>query len=442
MVSLIRGAMLIVTLVCWCMSLYKLRDLTRDRCNRPLRALCLALVAITLSLTTQPVMPAIDQFVGVIDVTRLVSNCLTLISATAAQAFLLYMTGSDAPVRRQVRRRVVMLIVTLTAIVVLFVVTPPAASLSDPRVRSGEYYGDPFTAPFLYAYLAYLGWSMAQVVILAPRYTRITPRPLLRLGLRLITAGASVGLGYVAAKLVAVAAGALWPDSALITDAVVVTSFTVAILLILIGATIPSWGPRIGLDRVWSWAVALRDCYRLHPLWAAIHKVVPEIALLPAPSGTRGYAAYLREASLRRVRMTVEILDGYAALRPWMSGRVFRQAQVAAREAGLTGDRLAATTEAAVLAAALTYRHRGWPMPADADEVPLLSTDQRPADPVGGDHSGAAEQVSRLAQVARAYRSSAVAAVLAQLAPPPQPSERGGSNPWSAQPTSKPCRRR
>ncbi|HEX5543323.1 MAG TPA: MAB_1171c family putative transporter [Micromonospora sp.] len=239
-----------------------------------------------------------------------------------------------------------------------------------------------------------------------------------RFGLRLITVGASVGLGYVAAKLVAVAAGALWPGSALITDAVVVTSFTIAILLILIGATIPSWGPRIGLDRLWFWVAALRDCYRLHPLWTAIHEVVPEIALLPAPPGIRGHTAFAQESSLRRVRMTVEILDGYATLLPWISGKVFRQAQTAAQEAGLTGDRLAATTEAAVIAAALTYRHRGWPVPEDADEVPMLPIDGRPTDPVRGDHSGAAEQVAWLTQVARAYRSSAVAAVLAQLAPP------------------------
>lgn len=426
MVSLIRGAMLVVTLICWCMSLYKLRDLARDPGNRPLRALCLALVAITLSLTTQPFTPGIDQFVGVIDFARVVSNCLTLVSATAAQAFLLYMTSSDAPVRRQVRRRVVALVVTLVGIVALFVVTPPAAGLSDPRVRSGAYYGDPFHAPFMYAYLAYLGWSMAQVVILAPRYARIAQRPLLRLGLRLITVGASFGLGYVAAKLLAVAAGALWPGSALISDAVVVASFTTSILLILIGSTIPSWGPRVGLDRLWGWAAALRDCYRLRPLWTAIHEVVPEIALLPAPRGPRGVGAFVRDASLRRVRMTVEILDGYASLRPWMSGRVFAQARRLAHEAGLVGDRRTATAEAAVIAAALAVRGRGRPAPGDADDVPMLPAGPPTADQVDGSHAGAVAQVSWLIQVARAYRSPAVAAVLAAQPTPsvPQPSER------------------
>ncbi|PZG07777.1 hypothetical protein C1I95_30665, partial [Micromonospora craterilacus] len=105
MVSIVRGAMIVVTLVCWGMSLYKLRDLARDRGNLPLRALCLALLAITLSMTIQPFMPRIDQFLGVLDAARLISNCLSLLCATAAQAFLLYLTSDDAETRRSVRRR-------------------------------------------------------------------------------------------------------------------------------------------------------------------------------------------------------------------------------------------------------------------------------------------------------------------------------------------------
>jgi hypothetical protein len=421
MVSLVRGAMLVVTLICWGMSLYKLRDLSRDPGNRPLRALCLALVAITLSLTIQPLMPAIDQLVGVVDFARVASNCLSLICATAAGAFLLYMTSSDTPTRRQVRRRITALGITVAVIVVLFVLTPPAASLSDPRVRNGEYYGDPFNAPFMYAYLAYLGWSLAQVINLATQYARIAHRPLLRFGLRLIIIGAAWGLGYVAAKLVAVVAGALWPGSVLITDAVVVLCFTTSILLVLIGSTIPSWGPRIGLDRVWVWAGALRDCYRLRPLWSAIHAVLPEIALLPTPTGPRGLATFARHASLRRVRITVEILDGYASLRPWMSEQVLSQAQRTARDMGLVGDPLKAAVEATVIAAALTVRRRGWPGAGDADGVPMLPTGPDTTDQVNGNNSGAAEQITWLTQVARAYRSPVVSSVLAQLAPPAVP---------------------
>ncbi|MGC4806133.1 MAB_1171c family putative transporter [Micromonospora sp. DT233] len=427
MVSLVRGAMVVVTLICWGMSLYKLRDLARDRGNRPLRALCLALIAITLSLTLQPVMPRIDQFVGVPDVARLASNCLSLVCVTAAQAFLLYMTNGDASTRRRVRRQLTALGVTVAAMIVLFLRTPPAVSLSDPRVRTGEYYGEPFHAPFLYVYLAYLAWSLTQVVVLAHRYAGIAHRPLLRFGLRLITAGSLAGLAYVGAKLVAVGVGQLAPGSALITDAVVVVAFTTSILLVLIGSTIPSWGPHVGLDRLWTWARACGDYYRLYPLWARIHDVLPEIALLPRRSGVRGAMSIARNASLRRVRITVEILDGYASLRPWMSAAVAAHAQRAARHRGLRAEQQAAVVEAAVVGAALQARLDGTVADDASVEAPGIPLGP-PREPGTGE-PGAADQVTWLAQVARAMTTPLVATIIAETttragSTRPQPSER------------------
>ncbi|MGK5441085.1 MAB_1171c family putative transporter [Micromonospora sp. URMC 105] len=410
MISLVRDLMIAVTLCCWVLSLYKLRDLARNPRYRPLRALCLALVGITVSLTVQPFMPGLDRAFGVLDLTRLVSNCLTLVSATAAQAFLLYMTGDDERTRRRIRRRTVALLVSVAAMAVLFALTPARAALDDPRVAGGRYYGDPFDAPFLYVYLTYLGWSMTQVVALAHRYARQAARPLLRLGLRLIVAGAAWGLVYVLAKLTAVAVGALWPGSALASDAVVVFSFTVSILLILIGSTLPSWGPLVGLDRLGARARAVLDHHRLRPLQAAVHRVLPEIALLPEPRGPAGLLAVLRDPYLRRVRATVEILDGYATLRPWMSAALLDAAEAAGRRAGWTGDRLAAATEATVLATALEARAAGAPPAADHDGLPDLPAAR-------ADGGEVAEQVAWLVRVARAYRSPEVTRLRAGLRP-------------------------
>ena len=337
------------------------------------------------------------------------------------------MTSGDASTRRRVRRRLVALAGTVAVMITLFVRTPPAVSISDSRVRTGEYYGEPFHAPFLYVYLAYLGWSLTQVVVLANRYAGIAHRPLLRFGLRLITVGALWGLAYVSAKLVAVGVGELLPGWALVADAVVVFTFTTSILLVLIGSTIPSWGPRVGLDRLWVWAGAFRDYYRLHPLWARIHDVLPEIALLPPRSGVRGALSIARDASLRRVRITVEILDGYASLRPWMSATVAAHARRITQDNGLHGERQAAVVEAAVIGAALESRSDGTPGaggPVEAPDFPLGP----PRDPGTGE-PGAADQVTWLAQVARTMSSPMVATIIAQATvdtrpTAPQPSER------------------
>ncbi|WP_210864656.1 MAB_1171c family putative transporter [Micromonospora sp. C97] len=417
MVNLAHGVMIAVTLVCWGMSLYKLRDLARDRDNRPLRALCLALIAITISMTIQPLMSKIDELSGIPDVTRLLSNCLSLVCATAAQAFLLYMTSRDVSNRRRVRRRTIALALTIAVMIVMFVATLLDGSRSDPRVRATEYDGGPSHPPFqfayltyLFVYLAYLGWSLTQVVVLANRYAAIAHRPLLRFGLRMITAGSLWGLAYVAAKLVAIALANRSADWAQITDAVVVLAFSTSILLVLIGSTIPSWGPRVGLDRLWAGAAAARDYYRLYPLWARIHAVLPEIALLPPPSGVRGALSVARDASLRRVRITVEILDGYAALRPWMSASVAAHAQDAAQKGGLLGDQQTAMVEAVVIGAALASRLDGAPPSGEATEAIALPLG--PSRDLAAGDVGAADQVTWLAQVARAIESPMAAKII------------------------------
>lgn len=438
MVSVVRGAMLMVTLICWIMSIYKLRDLVRAEQaarrsgagmpNRSLRSLCIALVAITFSLTVQPLMPDLDRFFGVVDLARLASNSATLACGTAAQAFLLYLASTDATVRRQVHRRWIALAATVLLMVALFAITPPATDVTDPRVESGEYYGDPFSGPFLFPYLAYLAWSLVQVVILSNRYAAIAHRPLTRFGLRLIVVGSIWGLGYIAAKLTAIMVGAVRPSAALAIDAVVVACFTISILLVLIGSTIPSWGPRIGLDRFWSWLMAILDCYRLHPLWAAISAVLPHLALLSVDKGPAGALAVAKEATLRRVRMTIEILDGYATLRPWMSGQVFKQAHQAARAAGLSGDKLNAATEAAVVAVALDAHRRRLPPAKDARDTPALPLGAARNDPTASGDGHAADDVTWLAQVARLYETELISNFVAEMASPavdnPYSSER------------------
>ncbi|WP_444951000.1 MAB_1171c family putative transporter [Micromonospora ureilytica] len=426
--------MIAVTLICWGMSLYKLRDLARDRGNRPLRALCLALIAITISMTLEPLKPKIDQLFGIADVTRLMSNCLSLVCATAAQAFLLYMSSRDVSTRRRVRRQTIALAFTIAVMITMFVATLSDGSRTDPRVRADEHYGEPSHPPFqfvylayLFVYLAYLGWSLTQVVVLANRYASIAHRPLLRFGLRMITVGSLWGLAYVAAKVVAVVLGNRSPGWALITDAVVVLAFSTSILLVLIGSTIPSWGPRVGLDRLWVEAAAVRDYYRLHPLWTRIHAVLPEVALLPPPSGVRGFLSVARDASLRRVRITVEILDGYATLRPWMSAAVATHAQDAAQKGGLLGDPQTAMVEAVVIGAALASRLDGAPPSSEAPEALALPLGPS-RDSTAGDLD-AADQVTWLAQVARAIATPMAETIIKSAASEsmpltPQSSER------------------
>src|SRR4051794_39770310 len=140
MVSGLRVIVGAVSVLCWAMSIHKIRDLHRDRGNRPLRALCVALWAITLALTVQPLAALIDRLSGVLDLGRVLGNCLTVASAAAAQGFLIYMTDVGPATVRRVRRRYAIAAIVVVAIAVLFARQHDAYAVTDPYVSDGRYY--------------------------------------------------------------------------------------------------------------------------------------------------------------------------------------------------------------------------------------------------------------------------------------------------------------
>jgi len=157
---------------------------------------------------------------------------------------------------------------------------------------------------------------------------------------------------------------------------------------------------RAAAGDVWRRLHALYLVRRLRPLWREIQGAVPEVALLPRYRGLAALRSTVRHAPLAVIRMQVEILDGYAALAPWMSTRAQRLATVEARRRGLTGTRFAVTVEAAVLGAAIDARGRVPPTagrPA-SDAVPALFPVDTPA----------VDTLTRLVQVGRALRRSPV----------------------------------
>jgi amino acid transporter len=127
---------------------------------------------------------------------------------------------------------------------------------------------------------------------------------------------------------------------------------------------------RNGVIPMELWA-ALRTIRQLGPLWREIHAAVPEVALLPRYRGLAALRSTARHAPLQAIRMQVEILDGYAALAPWMTAQVRAVAEGQVRRYRLTGPEADAAVEAAVLAAAIRARGQD-PAPANADQ-PVLS---------------------------------------------------------------------
>jgi hypothetical protein len=335
----------------------------RRRPNDPvLRAYWLALLCLAAAVTVliPPIQLAVDRAVGVPDLTLLVGQSLALGCATSAQAFLLYSSCPEAGPK--MRRQVWALVGTLLAMAGLFAV-------GQTRHRTFALLGPDVTARpvvlYWLLYLGNLGLALVNAVRLIWRWGRLTDwarlpdRELLRGGLRLLTAGAAVGLLYVGYDLAFLAASQLGLAHRLGDQQVITQGLsTASVLLMVAGFTISAWGPRVGLAGLLRWVGRYRAHRRLYPLWRTLCQAVPGVALEPPSAGWRDALTLRGGVTFRLQRRCVEIRDGQLKLRPWRDPRAAAAAEELGRQAGLAGDQLAAVVEATVLGAAAELRRR------------------------------------------------------------------------------------
>jgi hypothetical protein len=384
----------------WAAVVGKLPALRQHPDNRALRAYWLALLALAVAVTVllPPVHLALDRTTGVANLARLLGHGLALVNACAAQAFLLYSNYPEATARPRVQRRAWALAATLALMGTLF-------TLGRVHHETLDFIGSYGTATPILVYwlifLTFLGIALVDVVRLARRWARLTDRAILGLGLRLTAAGGLVGLVYVGYDLLFLAASRL--DRAyLLGDQPLITQLLIAaaVTLIVLGSTMPAWGPRVGLPVLLRWAGHYRAHRRLYPLWRRLCQAVPAVALVPPTSPWRD-ALTVWNLDFGLYRRVIELRDARLALRPYLDPRAADTAAELGRQAGLDGEDLRAVVEAASLAAAVHAKDHGRP-----------ATGERAASaPAGGPD---VESESRwLVKVAAAYtHSPLVGAVL------------------------------
>lgn len=337
----------------WLAAAYKLASLRRG--SPAGRALLAALVLLAVGLTVKVggVYRAVDEAAGRANLAQLLKDGCVVASACATQVLLLHLSRTRGDAGPRVRTRVVVLVLALAAMISFFLVAAPGAEDVKYLSRHGASAG---LFEFRLVYLAYLAFAFGDIVRLCTRFARLAGEPLLTLGLRLVAAGGVVGVGYAAVNALSVLAardGATGRVDALqsLSKGLIV----VATLLVVVGSTLPAWGPRVGLRDPGRGRRAQRQAARLEPLWAALREELPDIVLdAPALGGRRGAVA--AEVLYRRV---IEIEDGRLALRAYLQPGVEEAARLVGVQRGLEGERLDAAVEASQLAGALRAHRSG-----------------------------------------------------------------------------------
>jgi hypothetical protein len=380
--------------VAWIGLAVKLRDLRRGR--DPSRvAVCgaLALLGSTFTVSTPAVWSWLDRTTGVENLAALWANLSVVAFSGTVQLLVLWWVNPPEVARRQARLRLAFLAVTAVALVVLFLAAGPTEPHTTDFVAT--YAGRPVFAAYLLVYLSAFALGMVDVVRLCWPYARLAGRSWLRRGLRTTAVGAGCGLVYAAVR-VADVIGAQAGADVKRWEPIAPPAASLGALLVILGLTMPAWGPRLSEFRGW---VRRRRQYRqLQPLWSDLHRLMPQIALEP-PAGTP-----LSNLDRQLYRRVIELYDGSLALRPYLDEAAASRARRIGARLGLRADDLAAVMEAARLRGAVRAYAHGEPHTATGEGG------DEPASARPDDGTDLAQEVARLVRVSRAYAGSPVVA--------------------------------
>lgn len=294
------------------------------------------LLGLACSLTVQvpTVYAALGQLSGVSYMARLISHAGMLFTAWAAQEFMARMNGLP----RGPRWHAWWIATAFALMCVLFAALPNLLPQS------------PWVMEYCLVYAAGQVPALATVIQLGLRYARQAHDPAVRTSLRLVVTGTTLALLYLLNKSILAMAPRL--DFEFLFGRTPLPSKvlpTTAYLLVLVGAALPA---------TLGWLHRYRMYRRLGPLWRALYRADPRIALDPPMMPD---VLVLRHLRLRLYRRVIEIRDGMLALQPYRTPDITATAYTHAAASGLTGRALEAAAEAEVVAAALRSRATNTP---------------------------------------------------------------------------------
>ncbi|MGP9022937.1 MAB_1171c family putative transporter [Streptomyces sp. BR1] len=283
---------------------------------------------------------------------------------------------------RSVRRQVITTASTLVVMVVLF-------SAADLQHTSGELFVDIGRRPFLAAYdtviTLFPAWHLVALVRVTLRRARQAGPGVQRIGLRLFCGGVALGVVWTAWGLDDIRLALFTGRQTDGEDTVSTVLGLVCATLVIAGGSTSAWTPL----RHWWWS---HRTYRaLTPLWSALHREFPEIALQPPRRSIRIRQLTSRAVRFALYRRVIEIHDGLLLLRPRME--TLPEPVTAAESAAAIATALdKATADSPARAPESGYR----PLPPEADAE--------------GREVGTDAEASQLAAISRSFASQALLA--------------------------------
>ncbi|MCG0283815.1 MAB_1171c family putative transporter [Streptomyces sp. PSAA01] len=292
---------------------YKLRDLARDPQNLALRALCYGRLfnGLAYVMLAPVVYLPLGRLTGSANIGTLLGHAFIVFAALCAHLTMVGWFHPPKEARRRVPRVALAYLVALGLMIVLFF----SSSLASPHPTDFEvYFADHQpTSAYLIVFLLTYGLNLANTARHTWPSSRALDRPELATSLRLTALGSACVLGFILGKLIGIV-GRWCGTTALDVTATVWSPLfaSAGSLVLVVGYTQPGWRRSSMSARIKQY----RSLHTLYPLWSALCRSVPGIALIEPHSPRlllRGKTRHLLQ-----YRMVIEILDGRRALRPYV----------------------------------------------------------------------------------------------------------------------------
>ncbi|MBA2473420.1 MAG: hypothetical protein H0V41_14705 [Pseudonocardiales bacterium] len=261
------------------------RGVLRGRGRRKPTDIPLMVIALASGFALVFLAPAVQAIESTLapSLGRLLSNVCTLVTAFGLLQLRLHVShGPAEQVRAKVRIRLIILLIAVAVMGVMFFASNPPTGRG---IFTGLYRSQPTLAVCTLVYTSYLGSAVVDLAALALRSIR-GARAWLRLGMILMTAGCLLFAGYLIEKVVGVVGELVNGSTAEpfcpsafatvgCTFAIAMPAF--AVLLVILGTTVPTLGPR--LEHLTRGLWHRRSLRRLRPLWEILHEVLPDTGL-------------------------------------------------------------------------------------------------------------------------------------------------------------------
>ena len=339
----------VVALIAWGMVVVKYRHLRRDRGNPTQAALLAVFVFLALAFTTGSphIWSLINGYSRYGDLATLYAQTFVVCAMAALLALLILWSYPLDRAKPRIYLRLALIGLALTAMITLFVAVDRTHSREATRLVRW-YAASTGYITYLLVYQVIFAATMLDIVALCGRYARRVSTPAVRRGLITTALGAGFGLLYSLVRLTDIAASQRSVSLDALEPVAEISAATGAVL-VMVGLTLPSWTARY--RSAYAFFAQRRAYRRMEPLWTALIRAVPGIALddiAPAPGESAA-----RDFDFRLRRRVIEIHDGMLALRLYRSPEVTENARQLSAQYNLRGIERAAVIEALCLDAAL-----------------------------------------------------------------------------------------